>query len=259
MNYVLAMLSVDVWLVCHECILRMNSKLLGFYIFYFFEDCGYQNKEMHNVKRWIKCAPFLIIWTQPSLKQHHMHCQKSLSDSLYLIISSQTASAVCSSFTLIPHPSGQPQPFNPLIAQLERAESARQLMWSPPHAVAGWLLATFSTVLGHAGKPPQSPYPPRPSAPCDGDGNTLGGIPNIPWLVAHAVVLELCFYRRWCWCYDWEGKVRSSVDLRVRCPASRMLSPDLETDTTAEDTLASSPNEEEDTPMSLDVREEVRL
>ncbi|XP_063080289.1 transmembrane protein 151B [Engraulis encrasicolus] len=37
-----------------------------------------------------------------------------------------------------------------------------------------------------------------------------------------------------------------------------MLSPDLETDTTAEDTLASSPNEEEDTPMSLDVREEQR-
>ncbi|KAL2099097.1 hypothetical protein ACEWY4_005577 [Coilia grayii] len=37
-----------------------------------------------------------------------------------------------------------------------------------------------------------------------------------------------------------------------------MLSPDLETDTTAEDTLASSPNEEADTPASLDVREEQR-
>ncbi|XP_048084473.1 transmembrane protein 151B [Alosa alosa] len=37
-----------------------------------------------------------------------------------------------------------------------------------------------------------------------------------------------------------------------------MLSPDLETDTTAEDTLASSPNAETDTPASLDVREEQR-
>lgn len=38
-----------------------------------------------------------------------------------------------------------------------------------------------------------------------------------------------------------------------------MLSPDLETDTTAEDTLASSPNGETDTPASLDVREEVNV
>ncbi|XP_076156008.1 transmembrane protein 151B [Alosa pseudoharengus] len=37
-----------------------------------------------------------------------------------------------------------------------------------------------------------------------------------------------------------------------------MLSPDLETDTTAEDTLASSPNAETDTPASLDVRDEQR-
>lgn len=38
-----------------------------------------------------------------------------------------------------------------------------------------------------------------------------------------------------------------------------MLSPDLETDTTAEDTLAGSPNGEADTPASLAAREEVRV
>lgn len=50
-----------------------------------------------------------------------------------------------------------------------------------------------------------------------------------------------------------------SLDLMLSSPDSSMFSPNLEVDTTAEDTAPKTPNDGDNAPASIDVMEEVRV
>lgn len=133
-------------------------------------------------------------------------------------------------------------------------ERAQQSMWSPsgPQAVTMNFFFHCPWTCWKASAVPRSPplSPSRWEHPKRDPQHHLAFGP--------AMCFENWASCRCCSCL-WEGKVWSRGGLCVRCPSSRMLSPDLETDTTAEDTLGSSPNGETDTPASLDVREEVNV